>query len=157
MKRLMTLLTAIFLVAAVLVGGSASAQTMEDVEEIVAVMDIMTYDENGNFNGNESVTRGQLAKIAINMSEYEGLVAWGSRISPFADVSFNDWAAPYISVVTNLDIMDGYMDGTFRPNEGVTYEQAISVMLKLLGYEDEDFLAGYPYSTYCPGCRQRPA
>jgi len=110
-----------------------------DIEELLSSMGIM---ENLD---STTVTREELAKILINASEYSSLAVSG-RISPYEDVSFISVYAPYIKLVGDNNIMTAYSDGEFKPNKVVTYEEAITTILKLLGYTNSDFIAGYPAS-----------
>lgn len=144
MKQIMLMLTVFFISAAMLVSVYAESQSDEDLQEIVALTGIMTYDGNGAFNGDQSVTRGAMAKIVVALSGDDGLVSINSRISPFADVSYKHWAAPYIQVATQEGYMTSYMNGRFEPDAPVTYEVAVTAMLMALGYERSDFLTGYP-------------
>ena len=109
------------------------------IEELLSSMGIM-----GNLD-NTTVTREELAKILINASEYSSLAVPG-RISPYEDVSFTSVYAPYIKLVGENSIMTAYSDGEFKPTKIVSYEEAITTILKLLGYTNNDFVAGYPAS-----------
>jgi S1-C subfamily serine protease len=47
----------------------------------------------------------------------------------FTDVSPDRWSANYIKWLTDMDVISGFPDGTFRPEEGLTREQ-IAVILR---------------------------
>ena len=128
-KILITILTIYILVCPV----------FANTEELLSSMGIMD-----NLDST-TVTREELAKILINASEYSSLAVAG-RISPYEDVSFNSEYAPYIKLVGDNGIMIAYSDGEFKPKKVVIYEEAITTILKLLGYTNSDFIAGYPAS-----------
>ena len=67
------------------------------------------------------------------------------QFSPFSDVKSSYWGAPYIRAAVSAGIVEGYIDGTFKPTGTVTYEEAITMMLRVLGYTESDFGASYPY------------
>ncbi len=124
---------------------AAATDTPEtDVWQILSTMGVMTYNESGDFEPDRTLTRAQLAKILVTASSYKG-EASVSRTSPFGDVSYQHWAAPYIKVAQKYSIMKGYSDGTFRPEKTVTLEEALSAVLGLLGYTPE---GAYPYAQY---------
>lgn len=116
----------------------------DDIEAILDVMGIMTYDARGNFNEGSYVTRAALAKILVSSSPYKGAASGSSRVSPFADVMYTHWGAPYISVASKNNFMTGYSNGYFKPNAYITYEDAISAMLRLMGYTNNDYTGAYP-------------
>ncbi len=124
--------------------GASSLPADNDIENILDVMEIMTYDAKGNFNEGHYVTRAALAKILVSASQYKGAATATSRVSPFGDVMFTHWGAPYISVASKNKFMTGYSDGTFRPNSCIKYEEALSAMLRLLGYTNADYTGAYP-------------
>lgn len=123
---------------------AASLPENEDIKTILDVMGIMTYDAKGNFNENQYVTRAALAKILVTSSQYKGAVTGTSRFSPFADVMHTHWGAPYISVASKNGFMTGYSDGSFRPDCYIKYEEALSAILRLLGYAATDYTGAYP-------------
>ncbi len=145
MKKLLSLiLSAALIIAFTIPAGAATLPADDDIESILDVMEIMTYDTKGNFNESQYVTRAALAKILVSASQYKGAATGTSRISPFSDVMYTHWGAPYISVASKNKFMTGYSDGTFRPDSYIKYEEALSAMLRLLGYTNADYTGAYP-------------
>lgn len=127
---------------------SAANSAWQSDNEMIALLselNIMTGDDNGDFYLDSYVTRAEMAKIAVASSSYKNTVASGLQFSPFSDVKGSYWAAPYIQAAVSAGIVEGYIDGTFNPGGAVTYEEAITMMLKVLGYTNDDFGASYPY------------
>lgn len=124
---------------------SASALPIEHGQEILSEMSIMQGFPDGDFHLDENLTRAQFAKIAVAASAYRNNVATASTISPFGDVPYSHWAAPYILTASQNGLVAGYPDATYRPEAEVTYEEVITVMLRLLGYTNEDFGSSWPY------------
>lgn len=145
MKKFLSLLLAMtMLISFIPVVTAANLPPEEDIKTILDVMGIMTYDTNGRFNENQFVTRAALAKILVTASPYKGAATSTSRISPFSDVLYTHWGAPYVSVASKNKFMTGYSDGSFRPNSYIKYEDALSAMLRLLGYTNADYTGAYP-------------
>ena len=143
-KKSIAIWTAIIL----LVGSvpTALAAPAEDgVIQFVSQLGIMTGYEDGSFGLDNYVTRAEFTKIAVASSSYRNSVATNLRISPFFDVSYNHWAAPYIQLAAENGLVTGYVDSTFRPENLVTYEEAVTVLLRILGYTTEDFGSSWPY------------
>lgn len=125
--------------------AEATWERDEDITALLSALDIMVGDDDGDFMLDAPVTRAQMAKIAVASSSYKNTVAVGIQFSPFSDVRGTYWGAPYIRAAVSAGIVEGYIDGTFRPDGQVTLEEAITMMLRVLGYTADDFGASYPY------------
>ncbi len=150
MRKKITALVLTVMMLSGLYCGSVSAaserwQSDNEMAALLSGLNIMVGDDEGNFNFDNYVTRAEMAKIAVASSSYKNTVALGLQFSPFSDVKGTFWGAPYIRAAVSAGIVEGYIDGTFRPNGTVTYEEAITMMLRVLGYTETDFGASYPY------------
>lgn len=60
----------------------------------------------------------------------------------FADVPDGNWAQKHVSKLALLDITQGYVDGTYRPNNDITQQEVIAMVIRLMGHTDlEDNIA----------------
>lgn len=140
------------LLAAVLLAGSLPAALAADsvsesvVEQVIRATGIMEGDSSGNMNLDQSVTRAQYAKMLVAASSYKDKVAGNSNVSPFKDVPYTHWAAGYIKTAVQQGWLSGYLDGSYKPENTVTLEEAATGVLKLLGYTAEDLSGSYPYA-----------
>lgn len=82
----------------------------------------------GTFRPNQGLTRAEAATI---MAKAGGLEISSVGSSPFIDVSADYWAASYIAAAAQAGYIKGFPDGTFRPDETLTREQGISLVLRL--------------------------
>ncbi len=108
-------------------------------------LNIMKGDPDGNLRLDDYVSRAEFTKMAVASSEYRNSVATGLLVSPFSDVPYTHWAAPYIMAAMSNSLCTGYLDATFRPDNLVNLEEAVTIMLKVLGYTDESFGISWPY------------
>lgn len=138
-------LLSLFLALCVLCSSLLVFASTDSAQILLKSMNIMSGDENGNMNLSDNVTRAEFAKIAVNSSEFKNSVALGAQISVFKDCTYQHWSAPYVKVAVTNGVLTGYPDGTFKPENTVLYEEAITVILKLLGYTNEDFGNSWPY------------
>jgi len=144
MKRKITaVLLCICLVSSFFTTASLADGTSEPME-LLKAMGVLSGDTDGNMRPNDSVTRAEFAKMAVLLSPYKNQVALNVNISVFADCTSAHWASPYVKVASEKGIIQGFPEGTFRPDDTITYAQAVTVALKLLGYTDEDFGNTYP-------------
>ncbi|MDP4118804.1 MAG: S-layer homology domain-containing protein, partial [Bacillota bacterium] len=140
-----------FLMMTMLIGintincAAESEYTLDDQIGVLKSLNVMKGDPNGNFRLDDYVTRAEFTKMAIAISPVRNAVASQLSVSPFKDVSYTYWAAPYIRLAVTSGYISGYTDSTFRPSNQVTYAEAVTVALKLLGYTDDDFGAAWPY------------
>lgn len=97
-----------------------------DSIETIRFMGLSTEESEPNFGPEEAVTRsefvGQLAKVANSQ-----LLNTPSR---FADVQ-NDPNAQAIQLFTELGGIAGYPDGTFRPDQPITREEAALMIFRI--------------------------
>ena len=124
---------------------AASVVSESVVEQVIRSTGIMVGDTSGNMNLDKTVTRAEYAKMLVAASSYKDKVAGTSNVSPFKDVPYTHWAAGYIKTAVQQGWLTGYLDGSYRPNQTVTLEEAATGCLKLLGYTTEDFSGSYPY------------
>jgi len=109
----------------------------EDADYAVAVntlaaLGIVGGDDQGNFNPDNTITRAEFTKIVCEIQGLKGDANKGA--TAFTDVPADHWASGYINMATNLKIINGMGDGTFAPENPVTYEQAIKMLVVTLGY-----------------------
>ncbi len=125
--------------------ASDAAYNEESAITLVKTLQIMIGDENGDMELDKNVSRAEFAKIAVVMSQFRKTVATSGTTSVFWDCTFKHWASPYVRVAVTNGIITGYPDGTFRPENTVALEEAVTIMLKLLGYTNDDFGTSWPY------------
>lgn len=73
-------------------------------------------DENGKFNPNSPLTRGQLAKVLVEAFDLKQQ----GNAEVFSDVSSSHWAKDYVSILSSNKITAGKGNGTFGVNDNVT-------------------------------------
>ncbi len=142
MKRILALiLSAVLVLGVVTVSASESEAS---ILGLLAELEIMSGDPDGNLRLDDYVSRAEFTKLAVAASSYKNSVATNLAISPFPDVTYKHWAAPYVRVGVTGGIVSGYPDGTFKPEDTVLYEEAITMLLRVLGYTDSDFGVSWP-------------
>ncbi|HEX6988528.1 MAG TPA: S-layer homology domain-containing protein, partial [Bacillota bacterium] len=55
----------------------------------------------------------------------------------FIDLDDSHWAAPFVGPMHRLSVIRGYPDGRFQPNKPVSQVEALVMVLRALGYEDQ--------------------
>ncbi len=98
----------------------------------------------GSFCPDGLLTRAQFAKIAVCMLGVEKEASSLAGTSVFSDVSENHWAGGYINCIAQKGIINGYPDGSFGAEETITYAQALTILVRLLGYDGQDVNYNWP-------------
>ncbi len=130
-------------------GASASFNDVETdsvygkaIEYLVGTGILSGYSQE-EFGSSDPLTRAQFAKIVVLMSgrEKEALT---KTTEAFTDVPINHWALGYINEAASLGLITGYPDGSFGADEKITYAQAITVILRTLGYSEAEVGTNWP-------------
>lgn len=79
--------------------------------------------------------------VALLLSNFGVMAGYAEELSMADKARFTDtsghWANKYITKMAMLDVIRGYSDGTFRPDNPVTRQEAVLMALRLAGLEDE--------------------
>lgn len=120
---------------------SENASYAEAVEYLNNI-GVMQGDTNGNFNPDKPVSRAEMAAIVCRvLGETENL----TTSSTFTDVPASHWANGYVTKAASLGIIGGYGNGNFGPTDNVTYEQAVTMIVRAtVGEDDAINRGGYP-------------
>ena len=141
---LLLMLTSVFNTPITFAGDSVLSASDAQLQNTIRALGIMSGDAKGNLNLNRLIYRSEFAQMMVNASIFKDTDSGTSKTSVFSDVKHDFWAANAIRTAANAGWFKGYLDGTFRPNGFITYEQAASALMRLLGYSDADYNAPYP-------------
>ena len=100
--------------------------------------------EDGTFKPEGEITRAEFAAIIVRLMGQEAQAAGAKASTQFADVPADHWAAGYVNIAVQAGVINGYGDGNFGPEALVQYQDAITMMVRALGYEPAIGSAGYP-------------
>lgn len=124
---------------------SVCADDTSDEFEDVIRFGIMQGDENGDMNFEALTTRAEMAQIVVNAAGLSGVDAANIPTEGFSDVGENHWAYNAIMLAQSVGYINGNGDGTFAPDDNVTYGQMLKMAVTLLGYEPiAEQRGGYP-------------
>lgn len=96
----------------------------------------------GKFKPDSPVTR---AEFCVMLGKYLGIDVSKSE-TQFEDVAANHYAAGYITELRWLNIIAGYEDGTFKPNNTITRAEAVTMMNKALHRNENEISVTNPFS-----------
>ncbi|MBQ3115361.1 MAG: S-layer homology domain-containing protein [Clostridia bacterium] len=106
---------------------------------------LFTGYEDGTFQPEGNITRAEFAAMVVRALNQENQAkSAATAITAFPDVAADHWANGYINIASKKGIINGYEDGTFRPENNVTFEEAVKMLVVAIGHEPEVGAAGYP-------------
>ena len=103
--------------------------------ELLSALEFMVGDENGNFNPDNTITRAEMAAIVCRIKGLEKTAQSSKGATIFEDVAADHWASGYVNTANNNGFVSGYGDGKFGPNDEVTFEQAVRMIVSALGFD----------------------
>ena len=143
-KRFLALLLAVCIAASMLVLPASAAGNNPAVQAAVTLGGL-TADQTDAASLDSALSRGQLARLLTAFSAYrESAASQGTTGKLFSDVTAGNRWAPYIRIAVQQGWLSGYTDGSFRPDNGVTLEEACTAVLKLLGYDVTTLSGTFP-------------
>ena len=151
LRRLLSLVLAMAMVLSFNVSVSQAA-IYEDVPDthkyaeainLLSGLGIINGYENGVFKPDHTITRAEAATIIVRTLGLADDVRMGDTI--FTDVDGDHWASGYINIAVENGIIDGFPEGTFLPQDNVTYEQMVKMVVCAIGHDPKaKELGGYP-------------
>lgn len=118
------------------------------IDRLIAIGIFKGY-EDGSFKPENNITRGEFAKVITILSGYSNITPKDGGISTYKDVDITHWAEPYVDMATRLGIINGYGNGIFGVDDKIKYNQVLTMIVRLLGYEEVALKnGGYP-DGYC--------
>lgn len=120
-----------------------SSPELAQTAAVLKSLKIMEGDSDSVFAPGRSLTRAEFAKLVVTASGINDVSAY-KNYTVFPDVPNTHWAAGYINAavkhpdIQKKGILHGYADGTFGPDRTITYGEACTMLLLMLGYKVED-------------------
>lgn len=113
-------------------GLSYAARSFSDLEgtpfrreiETLAVYRLLSGYEDGTFRPEQEITRAEFCTMiasALNLPANDSALR-------FTDTSADAWYADDVSAMAGRGFLSGYEDGTFRPNDTITYQEMVTIL-----------------------------
>ena len=100
---------------------------------------VIVDSKDGNFRPNDAITRAELASMLAQFANVTG------GTTSFSDVPATHWAADYIAAAVRSGWIQGYPDGTFRPEQTIKRAEMTAMVNRALGRDPQsasDLLEG---------------
>ncbi|NOU96631.1 hypothetical protein GC093_25925 [Paenibacillus sp. LMG 31456] len=99
----------------------------KDTINLFMKLGVVTGYEDGSFRPNSSITRAEFATIMAKLFNVHS----ASSTSVLSDIN-NHWAKQAISALASQGIINGYEDGTFKPDMTITRAEIIAIISRLV-------------------------
>lgn len=120
--------------------------------ETLRLMGVLDGYGDGTFRPANQLTRAQFCKMAAYVMDGSAELGKYRTVTIFPDVKPSHWAATYINFAAKgRSVIAGFADGKFHPERAVTVGQAVTILLRLLGYKDEEVGGVWPDSYMAVG------
>lgn len=127
--------------------SDVSDPTIRQSAEVLRLMGVLDGYADGTFRPGTVLNRAQFCKMAVYAMNGSSELGRYSTVTVFPDVKPSHWAASYINMAAKgKNIISGYPDGRFYPERTVTVGHAVTVLLRILGYKDENIGGVWPDS-----------
>lgn len=148
--RLSKKITALLLAMLCLFSGTAAAVSFQDTGEnsysdaieTLAGLSIMQGYEDGTFKPEEQVTRAEYAAMMLRVLGVPE--EWGVEKGSFSDVPETHWAYNPVNYLCQMGYLSGYGDGIYAPEDPVVLQDALKILVDILGYRVLASRAPYP-------------
>ena len=156
LKRVLALVIALVFVMGTVAFADTTDTTTEEpaayakAQDLLGQLNIMVGDENGNFNADKTITKGEAARIIYSL-----LVEMGGTLpgvdTVFSDVTSLYWGSGYINAlngasINGANVINGTGDGTFAPTKLLSYDEINTMLTIALGYQPyAKRNGGFPY------------
>ena len=103
---------------------------------------LMTGVSANEFAPDATTTRGMIVSMLARLEGVES-----ANDAGFADVE-GEWYATAVNWAASVGVVNGYEDGTFRPNDAITREQLAAILMNYAAYKGEDVSARASLDAY---------
>ena len=157
MKRMITALALAAALCLSLVPGAGAAftdipdETTQVAAAVLQGLGVVSGTSGATFSPDETLTRAQMCAMAVNALGLSDQVSAAGRKTLFSDVSPAAWYNGYVNTAYGEGLVNGYGNGTFGPDDPVTYGQVATILLRMLGYTSAEVGSLWPldYTDFC--------
>ena len=138
MKKILSFVLAFVLVASTINVGFAQGEVKTNKDKIDYLVEkgYVLGDAKG-LRLNDSITREEFAVMLTKVLKQENAAKAAMSVpSAFKDMAADRWSNGFVNIASELKIIAGYSDGTFRPRKNVSYQEAIKMLAVAAGGTD---------------------
>ncbi|HHX18754.1 MAG TPA: S-layer homology domain-containing protein [Clostridium sp.] len=108
----------------------------DNCAEALVKLNILKGYEDGTLRLDNKILRSEFITLVVRLKGHHHDADINSIRINFKDIEEKHWAYNNIKLAVKHGIVTGYPDNTIKPNNNVTYAEALAVVINALGYED---------------------
>lgn len=108
---------------------------MEKTVKRLEALGLVTGYGNGDYGVERTITRAEFATLVVRARGLEQGAKLAQFSNTYTDVRSTDWFAGFVNVASGEEIVKGFPDKSFKPQNQVTYAEAVTMIVRALGYE----------------------
>ena len=93
--------------------------------------------EDGEVKPNNNITRAEVATIFFRLLTDDARARYWSQTNDYSDIAPESWYNNAVSTLSNMGIINGYEDGTFKPNAPITRAEFTAIATRFFDYTAE--------------------
>ncbi|MBR6729318.1 MAG: S-layer homology domain-containing protein [Clostridia bacterium] len=122
--------------------GDVIDSPYEEAIETLSALDIMIGDDDGLFRPQDTIKRSEFAKVAVMAMGLGNVAEASKQQTKYPDVVENHWANGYINVATEQGVVIGDDEQNFRPDDSISYAEAMTILVRIIGHEPSALAKG---------------
>ncbi|MCT4592273.1 MAG: beta-propeller domain-containing protein [Candidatus Gracilibacteria bacterium] len=100
------------------------------------------------FKPEKEISRAEFLKIILKSQDDFKEDEECTMEKTFSDVDQNDWYYPYVCYGVNNDILEGYSDSTFKPNQQINFVESAKIIANVFDMDTKETEQGEWYEKY---------
>lgn len=124
--------------------------------DVLRLMGVVSGSGSNRFSPNANLTRAEFCVMAVKIMGLGNQVPIHTTRTIFSDVTAHHWARGYINLAASITVdggkenqagnrlISGTGTGQFKPDFQITYAQAVTILMRMLGYSDEQVGSVWP-------------
>ena len=100
----------------------------------------------GTIRPEANISRAEVATIFFRLLTDEARETYWSQYSPYSDVKADAWYNNAVCTLSRMGILNGYPDGTFRPDAPITRSEFTKVAISFFDYAEGYYVYGGEFS-----------
>lgn len=110
--------------------------------EALTSMGIIGGYPDGTYQPDRTINRAEMAQMVITALGYNdgGLAVYAGTLSDTA----GHWAENVVAYAQKIGVIKGDSEGTFRPEDAISYDEAATILVRALGYDESELEGTWP-------------
>lgn len=134
-RQLLVALAMVFLLSGFLSNSIVAVTPTESYAgNQLRTLGILKGYSDGDLHLANRITRSEVATMMVRVLAEEPV---SGQVKQFSDLTDKHWSYPYVQEAYRLEVIHGYPDGRFAPDNPIAYAEVVAIMVNTLGYHQQ--------------------